>query len=95
MTFDNNKIQSAPANKHLGLILNSKLDFNQHIYKKIKCNTIIRTMRSLSMILPRKHLQAIYKYFVRPILDYAEIIYDKPFKEMFKGKVEAVQHKIV
>ena len=52
-------------------------------------------MRSLSMILPRKHLQAIYKYFVRPILDYAEIIYNKPFKEMFKGKVEAVQHKIV
>ena len=30
LTFNNNKIQSAPAQKHLGLILDSKLDFNQH-----------------------------------------------------------------
>ena len=30
-TFINSKIQSVPAQKHLGLILDSKLDFNQHI----------------------------------------------------------------
>ena len=39
LTFNNNKTQSAPAQKHLGLILDSKLDFNQHIDDKInKCN---------------------------------------------------------
>ena len=27
-TFNNNKIQSAPSQKHLGFILDSKLDFN-------------------------------------------------------------------
>ena len=31
LTFNNNKIQSAPAQKHLGIILDFKLDFNQHI----------------------------------------------------------------
>ena len=41
LTFDNNKIQSAPAQKHLGLILDSTFDFNQHIDDKInKCNKI-------------------------------------------------------
>ena len=35
LTFNNNKIQSAPAQKHLGLILDAKLVFNQHIDDKI------------------------------------------------------------
>ena len=38
LTFNNNKIQSAPAQKHPRLILDSKLDFNQHIDDKI--NTV-------------------------------------------------------
>ena len=51
----NNKIQSEPAQKHLGLILDSKLDFNQHIDDKInKCNKIIGTVRRISMTLSRK-----------------------------------------
>ena len=35
LNFDNNKMQSAPAQKHLGLILDSKLDSNQHIDDQI------------------------------------------------------------
>ena len=93
LTFNNNKIQSAPVQKHLGLILDSKLDFNQYIDDKInKCNKIIGTMRRLSMTLSRKSLLTIYKSFVRPLLDYADIIYDKPCNETFKGKLEAVQY---
>ena len=93
LTFNNNKIQSAPAQKHLGLILDSKLDFNQHKDdKKNKCNKIIGTMRRLSMTLSRKSLLTIYNSFVRPILEYADIIYDKPCNETFKGKLEAVQY---
>ena len=78
MIFNNKERQSAPAQKHLGLIFDSKLDFNQHIDDKIiKCNKIIGTMRRLSMTLFRKGLLAIYKSFVGPLLDYADIIYDK------------------
>ena len=93
LTFNNNKIRSAPAQKYLGIILDSKLDFNQHIVDKInKCNKIIGTMRRLSMTLSRKILLTIYKSFVRPLLDYADIIYDKPYNESFKEKLEAVQY---
>ena len=34
----------------------------------------------------------IYKIFVRPILDYADIIYDKSLTESFKDKLEMVQY---
>ena len=75
LTFNNNKINSAPAQKHLGLILNSKFDFNQYINDKINnCNKIIGTMRRLSMTLSRKSLLTIYKFFIRPLIDYPDII---------------------
>ena len=92
LTFNNDKIPSAPAPKHLGLILDSKLDFSQHIDDKLsKCNKIIETMRRLSMTLSRKSLVTIHKSFVRPLLDYADI-YDKPYNKSFKEKREAVQY---
>ena len=34
----------------------------------------------------------IYKTFVRAILDYADIIYDKPLTESFEDKLEMVQY---
>ena len=49
-------------------------------------------MRRLSITLYRKILRKIYTTFVRPLLDYADIIYDKPCNESFKGKLEAVQY---
>ena len=93
LTFNNNKIQSAPAQKHLVLILDSKFNFNQQIDDKINiCNKIIGAMGRLSMTLSRKSILAIFKSFVRPLLDYADIIYDKLCNETFKGKLEAVHY---
>ena len=51
-------------------------------------------MKRLSMILSRKSLLTIYKYFDRPLLDYVDIIYDKLYNELFKGKPEAFQFNI-
>ena len=65
LTFNNKKIQSSPAQKHLGLILDSKFDFKQHMDDKInKCNRIIVNMRRISVTLSRKSLLTIYKSFV-------------------------------
>ena len=73
-------VQPAVSQKHLGLVLDSKLDFNKHINNKInKCNKIIGIMKKLFLFLSQKTLLTIYKSFVRPNLDYADIIYDKPF----------------
>ena len=43
-------------------------------------------MRRLSFTLYSKSLLTIYKVFVRPLLEYADIIYDKPCYETFKGQ---------
>ena len=93
LQFNSSDVQIADSHKHLGLILDSKLNFNEHIESKItKCNKIIGLMKKLSLILSRKSLLTIYKSFVRPNLDYADIIYDKPLNESLKRKIEMVQY---
>ena len=91
LAFNDTKVQLPNSQKHLGLILDSKLDFNEHIDNKIKCNKIIGIMKRLSLILSR----IIYKSFVRPNLDYADVIYDKPFNDSFKRKIKMVRYKAV
>ena len=78
----------------MGVVLDSKLDFSIHIEQKIrKCNKIIGLIRRLSVCLPRKALLTIYKSFVRPHLDYDDILYDKPGNLNFESKTEKVQYK--
>ena len=50
-------------------------------------------MKRLSLILSRKNLVTISKSFVSPNLAYADIIYDKPFNESFKRRIEMVEYK--
>ena len=48
-------------------------------------------MKSYSLILSRKQLLTMYKTFVSR-LDGADIIYDKPFNDSFREKLEKVQY---
>ena len=50
-------------------------------------------MKRLSVHLPRSALHTIYKSFIRPHLDYGDILYDKPNNENFQNKIEQVQHR--
>ena len=50
-------------------------------------------MKKLSPFISRKTLLSFYKSFVRPNLDYASIIYDKPFNESFKTKIEMIHYR--
>ena len=94
LMFNDTKVQLVTSQKHLGLILDSKIDFNEHIDNQInKCNKVIGIMKRPSLILSRKSLLTMYKSFVRPNLDYADIIYDITFNESFKRKIEMVQYK--
>ena len=51
-------------------------------------------MKKLSLFLSRKSLLTIYKSLVRPNLGYADIIYDKPFNDSLKRKIEMVQYNV-
>ena len=89
LKFNNSDAQSANSQKHLGFVLDSKLDFNEHGNKN-KCNKSIGIVKKLSLTLSRNSLLTIYKTFVRLILDYTDIIYNKPPTESFKDKLEMV-----
>ena len=56
------------------------------------CKRIDIIKRSSVNIL-RDALLRIYKSFIRPHLDYGDIIYDKPNNESFKNKIENIQYK--
>ena len=43
-------------------------------------------------VLPRHSLLTIYKSFIKPHLDYGDIIYDKPNNQAFSNKLEPVQY---
>ena len=42
--------------------------------------------------MPREALLTIYKFFLRPHLDYGAVIYNRAFNESFQNKLESVQY---
>ena len=87
MTLNNIQVERAPYQKHLGLILDEKLNFKQHIDSAIfKVNKGISTIKQLRYSLPRKLLITIYKAFLRALTDYGDIIYDQPKNDSFSQK---------
>ena len=54
---------------------------------------MIGTIKHLSFNLPHKSLLRIYKSFVRPYLDYGDMIYDNPENETLINKLEKVQYQ--
>ena len=49
-------------------------------------------MRKLQHVLPRQALITIHKSFIRPYLDYGDILYDKALNESFHQKIESIQY---
>ena len=77
--FNNQEVCSAAHHKHLGLILDSKLTFAKHISQKISiARKGIGIIKYMSSYAPTKTLDQIYKIFVRPHMDYCDIIYHLP-----------------
>ena len=82
--FDNNNITKCFHQKHFEVVLELTLNFNTHIHQKIKkCNKMIDLIRRLSVNLCRNALLKIYKSFIRPHLEYGDVLYDKPNNDNF------------
>ena len=57
-----------------------------------KVNVTIGLIRKLQNILPRLALMTIFKAFVRPHLQYGDVIYDEAYRETFHQKLESIQY---
>ena len=73
--------------------LDEKLNFSTHINEKIaKANKSIRIIGKTAHVRPTESLITIYKSFVRPHIDYGNIIYDRPNNDSFSNMIERVQY---
>ena len=90
--FNNIPVSRAGVQKHLGIYLDEKLNFNHHIKEKMtKAMKGIGVIKRLSKMLPRHSLFTIYKSFARPHLDCGDKLYDQPNKNLFQ-KIETIQY---
>ena len=69
LSFNNNTITQSVTQKHLGMSLDNKLDFQGHVKSILnKVIKIIGLLCKLHNTLPRSILLSIYKSFIRPHL---------------------------
>ena len=91
--FNEAFVAKASFQKHLRMHLDEKLNFNTHIREKIaKANKGIGIIRKLSCLWPRESLITICESFVRPHIDYGEIISDQPNNKHFCDLIVTVQY---
>ena len=89
--FNKASVAKASCQKHLGMHLDERLNFNTHVKEKIaKANKGIGIIHKLAYLLPRESLITIYKSFVRPHIDYGNIIYDQTNNDHFWNSIERV-----
>ena len=76
LTLDSEAIARKTEHKYLGMILDENLNFKSHIREAIlKARRGIGIINILSNYVSRNVLDQIYKLYIRPHLDYGDIIY--------------------
>ena len=102
LLFNGIPVVKADEQKHLGLTLSPNLCFRKHIHEKlVKVTKLIGFIKYLAKYLPLKTLNQMYKSFVRPHLDYCDVIFHVPHKVGQLGlslsntmeEIEKVQYK--
>ena len=74
------------------MILDTKLNFQDQFKNKLsKISKTIGLLRKLHKILTWPPLLTIYKSFIRPHLDYGDIVYHKAYNASFHQKLEKIQ----
>ena len=85
LTFNNMPVAQTSFQKHLGMQLHKKLNFEEHLSKvESKVNKTIGIIRKLQNVLPRSELQLSLTYIME--------IYDKAFNKSFHAKLESLQY---
>ena len=86
--FNGTVVAKMNDQKHLGLILDSRLSFKKHINENIiKAKKNHGIIKHLSVFLPHKTLDLMYKALVRSHLDYCDIIYHKRSRQIQLGLI--------
>ena len=92
--YNNTEVSRTDSQRHLGLVPDNRLTFKKHIKDKLnKAYFGVGKIKRFRDILPRDSLVTIYKSFIRPHLDYGDVIYDQPNNYSFSDKIKQLQYK--
>jgi hypothetical protein len=81
--------------KYLGIIIQSDLKFSAHITEKCsKANKILGGIKHIMYGAPREAKMLAYSSLCRPILEYADAVWD-PHTKLAIHKVEMIQNKAI
>ena len=87
----NEQINEVQFHKHLGIYLSTDCSWHKHIdYIKGEAWARMNVMRKFKYTLDRKSLETIYAAFIRPILEYADAIWDNCTQQE-KNELENIQ----
>lgn len=74
--LNSSEIMTFYVHKHLGLVLESKLTFTSHVNEKLlRARKGLGILKSLNRFLSTKTLNHIYETYIRPHLDFCDVIY--------------------
>ena len=86
-------IITVESHKHLGLTFTNDLSWHEHLNSiKTKAWHRKNVMRKLKFQLSRKSLQIIYFSFIRPLLEYADVVWDN-CTQYEANELEKIQHE--
>ena len=92
LTFSKRTVSQTTSQKHLGVILDFSLSFDEHLISlQSKANKTIGLLPKFQNSLPRQTLVIIPKAFVRPHLDYGDILYNQACNASFHQKLKETQ----
>ena len=89
LSFGDDDLVRKSQHKHLGMNLDSKLDFQSHIKEAIQ--KARRGIRYLSKYVSRDVLDEIYKLYVRPHLDHGDTVYHKYDPQMHLNFTQRIE----
>ena len=89
----NYKLQNVNSTKDLGVIIDNKLTFNEHISEKIKkANCMLGLIKRNFKYLDEKTFISLYKSLVRSQLEYATSVWF-PYKKGLINEIESIQKR--
>ena len=92
--FNNKPVQQVISKKYLGIILYIPLTFDKHIQAiTSKVSKTIGLLRKLNDFLPCSSHTTIYKSFVKPHLDYGDVMFDNAYNKSFQQRLKSLQCK--
>ena len=91
--FNNIQVSQSQSQKHLGITLDEQLRLCKNLKMMAsKINKTIGLLQKMQNLLPRSALITIYKAFVRPHLNYGDIIYGESYNGSFHHKLDLFQY---